>query len=78
MSTFTLSLPQKKNYVCILLYSLPLVLVETILLGKSWSSCPSSVLSEKMFCDVFFPACVYVATLNLIASIPGPSTLTYL
>ena len=26
---------------------------------------------------IFFPPCVYVGTLNLIASIPGPSILTF-
>ena len=63
----------------------PLVLVETswiaTLFGKSWLSCSLIVLSEKkcfmMFCDVMsFPLCVYVETLNFIASIPDPSILT--
>ena len=36
------------------------------------------MLSEKMFCHVLCisPPGVYVGTLNLIASIPGPSILT--
>ena len=45
----------------------------TAFLGKSWSSCSSSVLSKKGFmcCDVLsFPPGVRVCNLNLIASIP--------
>ena len=39
------------------------------------------MLSENVFFFVFyvfsFPSAVYVGTLNLIASIPGPSILTF-
>ena len=50
------------------------------LLGKSASYCSSCVLSEKGFVVFYvfsFPPSVYVGTLNLIASIPGPSILTF-
>ena len=49
------------------------------LLGKSLSLCSSCVLSEKCFVVFYvfsFPPDVYVGTLILIASIPGPSILT--
>ena len=49
------------------------------LLGKSLSFCPSCLLSEKcfvVFYVFYFPLGVYVGTLNLIASIPGPSIFT--
>ena len=48
------------------------------LLGKSKSFCSLCVLSKKcfvVFYVFFFPPGVYVGTLNLIASIPGPSIL---
>ena len=52
----------------------------TFFFGKSQPSCSSSRLSEKcfvMFCDVFsFPSDVYVGSLKLIVSIPGPSILS--
>ena len=49
------------------------------LLGKRLSFCFSCVLSEKCFVVFYvfsFPPGVYVRTLNLIASIPGPYILT--
>ena len=49
------------------------------LLGKNFSFCSSCVLSEKCFVMFYvfsFPPGVYVGTLNLIASNPGPSVLT--
>ena len=49
------------------------------LLGKSQSFCSLCVLSEKCFVvfNLFsLTPGVYVGTLNLIASIPGPSVLT--
>ena len=51
------------------------------LLGKSLSFCSLCVLSDNVllcFITVFsFPPGVYVGTFNLLASIPGPSILTF-
>ena len=49
------------------------------LVGKGWSFCSSCMLSDEcfvVFCVLSFPPGVYVGTLNLNASFPGPSILT--
>ena len=50
------------------------------LLGKELVILLFVCVVRKMFCYVlciFFPTGVYVGTLNSIASIPGPSILTF-
>ena len=51
------------------------------MLGNSWSCCSTCVLLEKCFVVFYvfsFPPGVYVGTINLIASIPGPSIFAFL